>query len=463
MDIKNGQIQQIPLSFNYVSPNENALVKLAQEFATAKYTLSPNELKAWILFISSLGEPEREGVESLYAFNALDFADKLGIDPRKARGKEVAELFIRLSRNEIDIRSREDEAGEQDIYHSHFVTSVKYRKDSYRLEVSIPTELKPYLFALKTGTFTSIEVRDILALNTVSALRIYIFCKDLDRVGQHTVAIDELRRCTGFNHPSYDQFKAFKRSVLQPAVKEIRKHTEYKDFFIEDNGSRGRKATHLHFGFTPNFDSEEMFLNTSQDVAKAIVEKFSPSLQLTIRIAMDNGFNPRYIKDKFDNIPEDVIKANFIYVGDIIAKEKRDGNAKSSDVYGKYYIKAVTENWALKNEQFDEMKKKVVSREQNQELQQQMKEAQEREDAASLNEFYRTKAIEYLETMDFTALDNFIRSNINGLNAMANKAEFNYEHAISRKRNYREYKILVSFITAKMTLREIEIPKINIF
>ena len=126
MDDSNKLIQRMPLPLSYVSPNENAFVKLAQEFATAKYTLSPNELKAWILFISSLGEPEREGVESLYVFDAIQLADKLGIDQRKARGKEVTELFIRLSQNEIDLRSKEDETGEQDIFHSRFVTTVKY-------------------------------------------------------------------------------------------------------------------------------------------------------------------------------------------------------------------------------------------------------------------------------------------------------------------------------------------------
>ena len=463
MDDSNKLIQQIPLPLSYVSPNENAFVKLAQEFATAKYTLSPNELKAWILFISSLGEPEREGVESLYVFDAIQFADKLGIDQRKARGKEVTELFIRLSQNEIDLRSKEDETGEQDIFHSRFVTTVKYIRNTGRLEVSIPTDLRPYLFALKTGTFTNIEVRDILALNTVAALRIYIFCKDLDRIGQHTITIEEMRRCTGFIHPSYDQFKEFKRCVLQPAVREIRKHTDYKDFFIEDNGGRGRKATHLHFGFEPNFDSEDLFLNTSQDIAKAIVKKFSPAVQISIRIAMDHGFNPRYIKDKFDNIPDDVIKANFLYVENIITREKREGNPKSPEVYGKYFIKAVVENWALKNEKFDEMKDQAKKQGQNIEMQQRMKEAQERDDAANLNEFYRTNAIKYLEAMDYTALDNFIRTNMNGLNAMAGKAEFNYEHAVSRKKNYREYRILVNFITAKITLREIDLPQLDMF
>ena len=138
---------------------------------------------------------------------------------------------------------------------------------------------------------------------------------------------------------------------------------------------------------------------------------------------------------------------------------------KTFYTYGKNQIigflnEAVIENWALKNEKFDEMRKKTVEREKNPELHKRMTETQERDDAANINEFYRTKAKEYLETMDFATMDNFIRSNLKGLNAMSGKSEFNYEHAVSCKKNYREYRILVDFITAKMTLREIEVPGI---
>lgn len=449
--------QQMTLEMTYITPNDRTLVKLAQEFATAQYGLTPNEIKAWILFIASIDKPVTEGVDSIYVFDALSFADKLGIDKRKARGKVVADLFIRLSRNSLDMRSREDDRGEQDIFHSNFISTVDYRKDTYRLEVGIPTKLRPYLFALKQGTFNNLDVQDILALDTVASMRIYIYLKDMERVGKFTILIEELRKATGFTQPYYDDFRKLKHKVLLPAVREICKHTQFKHFFIEDNGGRGRKATHLHFGFDKEFDSDELFLDTSHEVQKMITEKFSPSVQLVIRIAMDYGFKPRYIEDKLDQYPDDIITANFNYVIEVIRKEKRQGKEKDPDIYGRYFIKAVQENWALKNDAFDKMKEKGKKREKNEQIQKQMKEAQERDDMANLTEYYRKKAIEYVAEMDFTALNDFINKNKSALDVLAGKRPFDYEHAISRKKNYREYKFLIQTVLGQMVAGQIKL------
>ena len=91
-------------------------------------------------------------------------------------------------------------------------------------------------------------------------------------------------------------------------------------------------------------------------------------------------------------------------------------------------------------------------------VEEQMAKAQEKEEVANHALFVDEKAKEYLENLykDAFKLDKFIRENIRSLNAMAGKNEFNMAHAMSKKKNYREYKILVKFITAKMTLREIE-------
>ena len=69
------------------------------------------------------------------------------------------------------------------------------------------------------------------------------------------------------------------------------------------------------------------------------------------------------------------------------------------------------------------------------------------------------KAKEYLEkiTKEPFGLSSFISKNEMQLNAMAGKKGFDIQHALTGKKNYKEYRILVNFITAKMTLREIEI------
>ena len=100
------------------------------------------------------------------------------------------------------------------------------------------------------------------------------------------------------------------------------------------------------------------------------------------------------------------------------------------------------------------------TRKQNVEARKQVAQAQEQDEVANFALYYNQKAKEYLEkiTKEPFGLSSFISKNETQLNAMAGKKEFNIQHALTGKKNYREYKILVNFITAKMTLKEIDIP-----
>ena len=90
----------------FLIPKDTGPMTIAQEFATAKYALSKNQLKAWYLFIASMDENHVPEQSTTYVFDALRFADNLNIDARKARGMMVAEIFTKLSQNYIDLRSR---------------------------------------------------------------------------------------------------------------------------------------------------------------------------------------------------------------------------------------------------------------------------------------------------------------------------------------------------------------------
>ena len=188
-------------------------------------------------------------------------------------------------------------------------------------------------------------------------------------------------------------------------------------------------------------------------------QKFSPQVQVVISIATDNGFNPRYIRDAFDNVPDEVIIANFRYVFDIIHREEKTAEKKDKSVYGRYFLKAVKENWAGKNHATDKMLKKQKDYENNQKLQQQMQDIQDRERMALKTEDYRQKAIKYLAEMDFTELDHFIQKNRAALDRLAGKRPFDVNHALTKKRNYREYRFLLQIVTGQMISGIIDVPR----
>jgi len=434
--------------------------KLAESFASAPYELTPTQLKAWIIFVATLDSENDDG-SNIYRLNAFDIADKLGIDKRKARGSIVADIFADLATKGIRRRGIPDKHGERNVFAANFVSGVAYDRSSHVLQLEIPTMMRPYLFALKEGAYLSLDEKDIISLDSIPSIRTYIYLKNLDRQGISTVSISDFRQGIGAINPYYDDFKRLKQKLILPVVKEIRKHTEYKDFFINDNGSRGRKATLLNFGFYANSSVEDTFIGIAPAKA-AICRKFPPDAQICMRLAMDEGFDPSYIGTKFDGVPKENIIANFHYVTcEIIRRDRRNGKYKGPEVYGKYYIKAVQEHWAENNGKFDEMLGRNANRKKNIRIQAKLKEAQEQENVANHAIYVDQQAKEYLNNLykDAFALDKFIRKNEKALNAMGGDKGFNTAHALTGKKNYREYKILVAFIGIKMTLKEIDMPR----
>ena len=447
--------QQDSPIFLQVIGDKNA--KLAESFASAPYELTPMQLKAWIIFVATLDSDNDDG-SNIYQLNAYDIADKLGVDKRKARGTIVADLFSDLSFQGIRKKGAADRHGERNVFAANFVSGVAYDKDTHILKLEIPKMMRPYLFALKEGAYLSLDEKDIIALGSIPSIRTYIYLKNLDRQGISTVTIDDFRQGVGATNPYYDVFKRFKHKFIVPVVKEIRKHTEYKDFFIEDNGCRGRKATLLNFGFFADSDIKDLFADVAPAKA-AICRKYSPDTQICFRLAMDEGFDPAYIGTKFDGVPKENIIANFHYVqSEIILKDKRHGKNKGPQVYGKYFIKAVQEHWAENNGKFEAMLGRDSDRRRNHHIQEVMKEVQEQDDVASQAIHIDKQAKEYLELLykDAFALDKFIRDNEKQLIAMSDKKGFDKAKAFSKKKIYREYKILVAFITSKIILREIK-------
>lgn len=436
----------------------NNFAKIAKQFAVAQHSLTTTQLKAWIVFVATLDADHDDG-NNIYQFNAIELAKSISIDERKARGTIVAKIFKDLSHRSIEYISDEDDSGEQNIFSTNFVSSVLYSRSTHMLQLEIPKLMRPFLFALKQGTFMRLNTRHIAALNTTAAIRIYIYLKNLERLGIFCDDIASFKRGIGITSAYYDSYKQLKAKIIKPAVKEIRMHTDYKDFFIEDDGRPGVKATRIRFGFEKTIDND-IFEGIPANRA-AVCRKFPEELQVVMRLAMDYGFDPLYIADKLEEIPAERILANFRYVMvEVIGKDKKRGLDKGADVYGKYFLTAVREGWAEKNGKEDEMLLRQENHVQNRKLQEQMKIAQERDDVVHEAVRNDDAAKRYLEKLfaDKFELERFIDENSATLSKMAGKNPFDKGKALTGKKTYREYKLMVRLISSKILINEIEIP-----
>lgn len=439
----------------FLIPKDTGPMTIAQEFATAKYALSKNQLKAWYLFIASMDEHHVPEQGTMYTFDAVRFADKLNINATKARGIIVAEIFTKLSQNYIDLRSREDGSGEQDIYHANFISELSYNRKTHILEVSIPPRLNQYLFNLREGTYISMDIEDILALDTIVSMRLFIYLRNLGRLNIHEISVDRLRREIALYPES--SYKEFKRRVITPSIEEIRCHTKYKDFFIDDDGGPGRKATTIVFGFTKTPIGDTYFPNLAPALVKQLREKFSERILVLFSMACDEGFEPSYIKDSFDGISEACIVSNFHLVFDRITKDARMGKKKGPDTYGRYFITAVKQDWAGASHQGKTALKKGMARIENKQLEERMREAKEQEDNQDRADYYLKHAKEYVAAMTLSDLLAFMKRHASQLDYLAGRRGFNREHACSRKKTYREYRLLTQVVLGKMMAGEIPV------
>ena len=435
---------------------------LATEFTVAQYSLTKNELKTWLLLIASLDEfRDNDPSGTVYCLNANTFADRLKIDVRKARGKIVAGYFIQLSHKYIDIRSREDQNGDQDIYHAPFIAETKYNKQTHMLHVALPPTLNNYLFKLPTGTYIRYDIDTILQLDSVNAMRIFLYLRGLELNHIHQVSIEEYRKEMHISPET--QWRYYRYKTLAKVVEEIRRHTEYKDFYIEDNAKRGQSATILYFGFHKKGHEDDYLVGVAPAIAKDIKEHYTaPEVLLCLNFAIEKGFDPRYLSKIYDTVDEQSLVANLNYVRRLILKEQMEGQYKAPEVYGKYFYKAIMEDWAgkagQKQEQVSRAKNAVLSRQQEklQTIQ------QEREELQNNMLEWQKMAEDYVKEMSLKELADFISSHQVQLDNLAGKRPFNTDHAMTRKRNYREFRFIKQIVLGKMMSGEIPIHQRNI-
>lgn len=435
---------------NYIAVVSNGPFNVDSSLSTAEYQLTPTELKSWFLVIASLKGREA----SRYTIDAMTFADKLNIDARKARGSIVRDIFKKLMSQRISISSREmNDEGEQSSYDAYFLSEVRYDRHNKMLTFSIPPTLHEYLFNLKKNLTLSLDIADILQLNTVMAIRVFVYLRELDRVGIHSVPINEFRRNVNFLPKS--PYKSYNRYVIKKSIAEIRRLDGCQDFFIEDDGKPGRKATMLHFGFSKTPLEDQLLQDVAPNLRKQLAKKFGRRVLILIELAIRDGFNPAYIKNQFDAFDDDYIAANFNVVFQRIAMDRMQMKKKNPDEYGRYFIAAVLKNWA--GEKKEQHAKHAASIARSKEMQRKIEEINHVEDFQRTTLSAREQAKEYVSQMPFDELVRFVDKNKKELALLSARGRaFDRSRALERKKTYREFHMLCQLVAGKMMAGEIK-------
>lgn len=244
---------------NYLVTKSNQIVQ------KSRYNFSVTEQRA-IAYICSLIDPvEKDDDSNLqleYTFNILEYARICGIEQNGKFYTEVKSILKNLHDKSMWLTL--PDGSETTV---SWLAKATISSKSGLAKIELDKDLVPYLFALK-NKFLSYGLKNILNMKSQYSIRIYELLRshhdmrisqidkrtEIEREGSPqkttwTIDLDELKKMLMVDKiKTYDNFKDFRKKVLEVAQKEINELTDTTIYF--EPITKGRKVIKIKFSIT---------------------------------------------------------------------------------------------------------------------------------------------------------------------------------------------------------------------
>lgn len=232
---------EISKSRNYIVSKSNAIVQ------KSRYELSVPEQRA-IAYICAMIKP----IEALdrakgtpfqleYEFDILEYAKVCDISADNGRVYEETKALLKGLISKVMWLTLED--GTETTV--NWVNKVWTNKRSGKAKIRLDEDMTPYLFDLQEK-FTSYGLYNILKMKSQYSIRLFEILKSYAYQKSKTFEVDELKRMLMVETiKSYDNFKDFRKKVLEIAIDEI---NELTDLTVSmEQITKGRKVEKVKF------------------------------------------------------------------------------------------------------------------------------------------------------------------------------------------------------------------------
>jgi plasmid replication initiation protein len=213
----------------------------------ASYKLSVLEQRIMLICISQvkIGEKLTDQIE--YSVSVSDLVDLTGT-ASNAMYKELEKASARLWRREIWINEKPNGEGSFDHQKgTRWVQTINYLKDEGRVTLRFNTDMVPYLNDL-TEQFTRYALRDVAAMTSSYAIRMFEMIAQWKSIGHRIIEIDFLRDAFVLGD-KYKLLADLRRKVIEPSIEQINEHSHLNVSY--EFQKTGRKTTHIRFAFGP--------------------------------------------------------------------------------------------------------------------------------------------------------------------------------------------------------------------
>lgn len=280
--------------------------------------LSSNEYKAllYAMAVANYGEKnnqDREITEQTYIYlHKDDLGELLGLDKKNSINVAIDRIYKELSSRVAHFVIEEPlDDSKRKVKKVHSVVPIirelRWEDDAKNaLQIRFTSEVLPYFTRLASGNFTTYQLKDLFALDSVTSMSLYsYFIKNEFKYANQDIyevelSLENIKALTDIGEKKYDRWVDFRRYVLDKIVEEINDRTSLKLEY--DTIKKGRPIVGVRFKITSGHieavipqsnENTQIYLDVDFD-DNAIVKELGAKFDMTVRSWYIHANDPNY-------------------------------------------------------------------------------------------------------------------------------------------------------------------------
>lgn len=229
--------------------NNNLLVTKHNALVEASYRLSLEEQRLILACIAKINPTDHHGLPKTITVSAKDYSDIYDIQLKHCY-EQLKEATDGLYERDIKIKNHKN----QTLGRSRWVQSVHYNKSEGSVTLNFSDYVRPYLGQLN-GLFKSYQLNNVASLKSSYSIRLYELLNQWKDTGRRFITLDDFHRALKTGE-IYDRYADLRRCVIEPAIKELNKKTNFTVFYHPKK--KGRKIVSLEFFFSVDDQSVKL-------------------------------------------------------------------------------------------------------------------------------------------------------------------------------------------------------------
>lgn len=225
--------------------NNNLTVYKHNAVIEAGYKISLNEQRVVLACIGQVDSTKKLLATDEFELSAKEFATMFEVSEKRAY-QALVEVTENLFNRYIVIKAPFPHKPNIEKLKTRWISSIAYNKTEGKIVLQFAQQILPYLSSLEK-CFTKYELKHISKMTSIYGIRLYELIMQWKTTGKREISIEWLKEQFQLDE-SYDRMFDLKKRVIDPAVDDINKYSNFN--LVWEQRKTGRKVTHLVFTFT---------------------------------------------------------------------------------------------------------------------------------------------------------------------------------------------------------------------